>query len=374
MAQGIAMSQVWERSTVRARAKRVTRYVLVAALGAVLLAAGFYAVRSASSGASNPPPLGIYTGYDNSGGVSSVGSALGQQPAYAMDYLDSTSWSTMESSAADAAASWSKSNYSMTFSIPMLPDSGATLAAGAAGDYDSYFETIAEDMVANGEGSSIQRIGWEFNGDWFSWAAQADDASQFVAYWQQIVTTMRSVPGADFKFEWCPNIGDSGVGNLADYYPGNSYVDYVAEDVYDQAWADYPGATAEFSDLETETYGLNWLTSFASAQGKPVALGEWGEGPGPGNAGQSYSAANEEVSGGDDPTFIDDMAGWIMSNHVEEATYFDYLTSALSPTSNPNSYDALLKDFGSGGVASGPAGAPATLTTSTAPTTTSPVG
>ena len=72
------MSQVWERSTVRARAKRVTRYVLVAALGAVLLAAGFYAVRSASSGASNPPPLGIYTGYDNSGGVSSVGSALGQ--------------------------------------------------------------------------------------------------------------------------------------------------------------------------------------------------------------------------------------------------------------------------------------------------------
>ena len=45
-----------------------------------------------------------------------------------------------------------------------------------------------------------------------------------------------------------------------------------------------------------------------------------------------------------------------MSNHVEEATYFDYLTSALSPTSNPNSYDALLKDFGSGGVASGPSG------------------
>ena len=33
-----------------------------------------------------------------------------------------TSWSTMESSAANEAAAWSASGYSMTFSIPMLPE------------------------------------------------------------------------------------------------------------------------------------------------------------------------------------------------------------------------------------------------------------
>jgi len=61
---------------------------------------------------------------------------MGRQPAYAMDYLDGTSWSTMVSSAAKAARTWSRSRYAMTFSIPMLPDSGSTLVDGAAGNYD----------------------------------------------------------------------------------------------------------------------------------------------------------------------------------------------------------------------------------------------
>ncbi len=102
-----------------------------------------------------------------------------------------------------------------------------------------------------------------------------------------------------------------GSGNLANYYPGNNYVDYVAADVYDEAWGSYPGAAQEFSNLETESYGLNWLSSFAAGQGKPVALGEWGLGSVPGKPGQAYAASNQKVSGGDDPTFIDDMAKWI---------------------------------------------------------------
>ena len=151
-------------------------------------------------------------------------------------------------------------------------------------------------------------------------------------------------------------MGDQGVGNLANYYPGSGYVDLVAADVYDQTWASYPGATEEFSKLETEAFGLDWLTSFASKQGKPVALGEWGLGTGPGNAGQPYEADNETVSGGDDPTFINDMANWIASNDVYEASYFDFGSSALSSSSDPNSFHALIADFGPGGVASGPAG------------------
>ena len=79
-------------------------------------------------------------------------------------------------------------------------------------------------MVSAGQGSSIIRPGWEFNGGWFPWAANGQ-AAAFVAYWQQIVTTMRSVPGQNFTFEWNPTAGDQGVGNLANYYPGNAYVD-----------------------------------------------------------------------------------------------------------------------------------------------------
>ena len=77
---------------------------------------------------------------------------------------------------------------------------------------------------------------------------------------------MRSVSGQSFTFEWNPTRGDLSVGNLADYYPGNSYVDYVGLDVYDVEWATYPGMPTEFSDMETQTYGLNWLASFAGAE------------------------------------------------------------------------------------------------------------
>jgi len=154
------------------RFRRLLATVLAPALGLGLLAAGFAAF-GPSSGASSPPPLGIYIGYDNASGVNSLGQAIGQQPSYAMDYLDGTSWSNMESSAANEGASWSPAGYSMTFSVPMLPNSGASLADGAAGDYNAYFETIAQNLIANNQGSSILRVGWEFNGTWFPWGTDS---------------------------------------------------------------------------------------------------------------------------------------------------------------------------------------------------------
>ncbi len=331
--------------------RRISIGLLISALSVGFLAAGFLVCNVQSLGASSPPPLGIYKGAENARGVNALGRALGRQPSYAMDYLDGTSWSTLVSSAAKEARSWSRSRYAMTFSVPMLPDSGSNLFAGADGSYDAHFRGIAQGLVANHQAGSIVRIGWEFNAGWFSWAANSSDATQFVAFWHQIVDTMRSVPGAAFKFEWCPNLGDEGVGNLANYYPGNSYVDYVAADVYDQTWERYPGAKNEFSNLETEAFGLKWLTSFAAQRGKPVALGEWGLGSGPGNSGHPYAAGNTTVSGGDDPTFINDMAKWVAATDVVSALYFDFGSSALSSSSNPNSYHALLLDFGPGGVA-----------------------
>ena len=85
------------------------------------------------------------------------------------------------------------------------------------------------------------RFGWEFNGNWFPWAAQGC-ASAFVRYFDDIVTTMRAVPGTHFTFEWNPTRGDLGVGNLSQYYPGNKYVDDVGLDVYDLEQQRYPGS------------------------------------------------------------------------------------------------------------------------------------
>ena len=49
------------------------------------------------------------------------------------------------------------------------------------------------------------------------------------------MTSMRSVSGANFRFIWNPVEGSnvSCFINLANFYPGNAYVDVVALDVYD---------------------------------------------------------------------------------------------------------------------------------------------
>jgi hypothetical protein len=263
-----------------------------------------------------------------------------------MSFLDNTSWQKMEN------PSWfisqfTGTKYSMIWGVPMLPNTGNyTLAAGATGAYDQYFVTLAQGLVSGGQANSIIRMGWEFNEGWAPWAASGQ-AANFVAYWRQIVTSMRSVPGANFQFEWNPVIGAQSAGNLAAYYPGNDYVSLIGLDVYDISWASYPGAAKLFSTMLTEPYGLNWLASFASQQGKPITLPEWGLGWGDSDDGAPVSDPGTETSGGDDPTFINDMAGWIATHHVVEATLWDVNQSTISTTENPNSFAAAVADFGS---------------------------
>lgn len=291
-------------------------------------------------------PFGVYAGAGDPTAVASVGEAIGRQPAYAMDFLDGTTWQSI-SDPSWFASQWAGKGYDMIWGVPILPGTGGpySLATGATGAYNQYFVTLAQRLVADGQGSAILRLGWEFNGGWFPWAANGQ-ATAFVAYWQQIVGAMRSVPGADFKFEWNPTRGDLGVGNLADYYPGDNYVDIVGLDVYDTEWANYPGASAEFIQMEDQSYGLNWLAAFAAAHNKAMSFPEWGLGWGPSNDSGPVSDPNRQVSGGDDPTFVNDMSQWISSHDVMEATFWDYGSSSIANGQNPLTMAALKADFG----------------------------
>src|ERR1700679_3330511 len=113
------------------------------------------------------------------------------------------------------------------------------LTQGARGDFAHCFRTVAANMVRAGFPVSVIRFGWEFNGNWFPWAAQGC-ASAYVKYSDNIVTTMRAAPGTHFTFQWNPPRGDLGVGNLAQYYPGNNDVDDIGLDVYDLEQQHYP--------------------------------------------------------------------------------------------------------------------------------------
>lgn len=272
--------------------------------------------------------LGVYKGAGQTAKIAEFETWLDRPMDYAVDFLASYSWTPIEGPNW-ALDPWKDSIYKdkLILSVPMLPDSGATLAEGASGAYDSHFAALAAKLVNKGMPNTILRIGWEMNGSWYTWAAAGKQAD-FVSYYKKIVTAMRSVPGQKFKFVWNPNIGSS--YDLNTVYPGDSYVDFIGIDYYDQSWAGdtYPipsGATAAekltrwmnaWNDNLTRPYGLNWFVSFAQQHNKPLVIPEWG-----------VAIRSDGHGGGDNPYFIQWMQDWISSHNVAWHCYFDYNAS-----------------------------------------------
>ncbi len=332
----------------------------MAATAVAVTVAGYAGLSRMFEASSPASVLGVYAGSENVAGVRQFGQAVGVQPANAMDFLDGSSWASIIASAASFPGAWGP-GYQMTWGVDMLPNSGASLASEAAGAYDANFVQVADNLVAAGQGNAIIRLGWEMNGDWFPWGTNAGSAADFVGAYQHVVTAMRSAPGQTFRFEWNPTLGGS--ADLASYYPGDSYVDIIAMDVYDQTVNAYPGPAAAWQgyldgSAGASTYGLNWLASFAGSHGKQIAFPEWGLG---------YNTNN----GGDDPAFVNDMAQWISTHDVVNALFWDD-GDWVGTGKFPNSVAALSADFGPGGVASSASSTPPPTTPTTAPPTAAP--
>ena len=265
---------------------------------------------------------------------------FGRRPDRALDFLAFERWDTLLSSAAWSLKCWRATGLPMTFSIPMLPQGGHTLARGAAGEYDAHFRTLGRYLVNNGHADAVLRIGWEFNADWYPWRAAADPAA-WVAYWRRIVGVLRATPGQRFRFEWSPILGVQAI--RADrVYPGDDVVDLIGLDTYNESW-DPAVRTPEqrWRALMEQPYGLRWHREFAAARGKPTTFPEWGTGRRPNGHG-----------GGDDPLFIERMAQWIAAGDVAYHSYWDYpapdFNARLSDGHQPRAGAAFLERFRGG--------------------------
>jgi len=183
----------------------VTMVVLVAvACGFVPSMAG-----ASAAGAGTPSPaLGAYVGPGQPDSVDQLGTSVGGNLNYAMDFLDPSSWAAFTDPTWPVSI-WAGRGYRMIWGVPMLPNSGGSMAIGASGGYDRYFQTLSRNLVAQGEGSSVLRIGWEFNGSWFPWGTGHCTPGQFVAYWQQIVTTIGATHALDVVTRTLLHAGDS---------------------------------------------------------------------------------------------------------------------------------------------------------------------
>jgi hypothetical protein len=289
--------------------------------------------------------LGFYDGNSSPTGIEAAATWLGSASSvkYAMDFIDATDWAHI--SDPWQLPNWKKSPYQMIWGVPMLPCGGpSTQCATNVSDYnlvanggaDGYYKTLAKNLVSAGFGSSYIRIGWEFNGSSMGWSIcnQAGSGptswlNDFVPAFRNIVTSMRSVSGAKFKFIWNP-IDSSATScpgvHLENLYPGDSYVDVVALDVYDGIGTKISSDATRWSDLLNGTgsggyvavspnaisgqkfngqgYGLTWIAAFGKEHNKEVSLPEWG----------LMSAGGSNFGGGDDAYFVTQMAGWIKAN------------------------------------------------------------
>ena len=202
-------------------------------------------------------------------------------------------------------------------SQPMVPDDAPPdwRQLGAEGDYNGYASALAHNLVAEGLGSSVIRLGWEANDGADPESALGAGPAQYsewAAYWRQIVTTMRTVPGAHFLFDWTVNQYWRPVP-LQDWYPGNSAVDIIGIDGYDNGvYESGLSAAQRWEVLSGEADGFDAVAAFAAAHGKPLSIPEWG-----------LSPPGAEGGAGDDPTYIEGLASIIKDDDVTYNSYFD---------------------------------------------------
>jgi hypothetical protein len=225
----------------------------------------------------------------------------------------------------DAWVAADPTHHSLIDTQDLIPGSEATnpnwRAECAAGDYNGYAAQFATTMVAAGLGYTVIRLAHEMNGDWYAdnIGTTPDQWQQWVQCFDQEVIAMRSVAGCHFLFDWNINANYRDIP-LADFYPGNAYVDIIGIDQYDGTGVTIPApGPTRFAALAAQPEGLDTIAAFAAAQGKPLSIPEWGT---------TTEGAN---AGGDDASYVEGMAAFIESHDVAYQSYFNANVDAILP-------------------------------------------
>lgn len=215
-------------------------------------------------------------------------------------------------------------------------------ARGAAGEYDAHWTTFAENLVGKGLGSSIVRLGWELNGDWYRTHYIGDSEErreQWKAYFRRIVQTIAAVEGADFEIDFNIAEGRQDSVTIDQMYPGDDWVDIIGVDVYDSYISPIdPGARWEAKDARVNS--LSAVIAFAAEHDKPVSLPEW-----------AMVAEGDTQGGGDSPEFVDQIADAVVRADVRYQAYFNVPDGGVGMTLDdaPRGRAAFLARFGASG-------------------------
>ncbi|MBQ0829181.1 glycoside hydrolase family 26 protein [Streptomyces tagetis] len=269
----------------------------------------------AAPAAKGTPAFGAYLDYgpDGVARMAELGDWLGGADLrVGHTYLPGDRWSNIEG-APGFLTSWARwrtdrPDRMLVLNVPMMErneegvgdaEVRALLRQGAAGRFDHHYRALAERLVALKVPDTVLVLGWEMNGITYTHRC-GPDPEAWKAYWNRIVTTMRSVPGQEFRFDFAPSRGRDAVP-WTECYPGDDTVDIIGMDSYDQPRG------MPFDEQVSEPYGLQAHIDFAKAHGKPVSYPEWGL-----------------FRNGDNPEYMRRMLAWMDEHRPLYNTVTDY--------------------------------------------------
>jgi Glycosyl hydrolase family 26 len=339
-----------------------------AAVLAATLSAGVLLVNGphvgVASAASPTWQSGVYVGGCNTTAINQFKTWRNAPSERGMVFLGAT-WSAIQNPTS-AASCFKSIGVPVTFSVPMIPSSGASISSGAGGSYDAYWKKLGQNLVSAGQANADLRIGWEMNGGWFNWSAKSNPTA-WKNYWIHIVKAMRTASGQHFTFDWSPGNGQSFAVENA--YPGDAYVDYIGQSLYDEDYSS-KSQTVRWNALLNGSHGLAWQASFAAAHGKKLAYPEWA---------LATPSSFSGHGGGDDSYFVQQFYNFLKSHNVAYETYFDSdhspnvhkLNSGTSTSGNFKNAGATYRSL-FGGAAGNVPGSGTSTSTATPPKSSTP--
>ena len=174
----------------------------------------------------------------------------------------------------EVATAWSRGMTPQVAWEPVIPgaDSQPKLADIANGEWDAYIDSWAAAAAAHGQ-PIVLRFAAEMNGHWYPWSENhfGNGSDEFAPMWRHVHSRFEAAGADNVVWLWSVNRVDNLNSDIATYWPGEEYVDWVGISGY---WRGYQAAPApNFSAVFAQTLGeLRTLTP------KPILLAEIGAG------------------------------------------------------------------------------------------------
>ncbi len=157
---------------------------------------------------------------------------------------------------------------------PIIPgaDSQPTLRDIADGEWDSYIDEWASAAAAHGQ-PIVLRLAAEMNGNWYTWSegVNGNEQGDYVDMWRHVHDRFTAAGADNVVWLWSVNRSDNLSSDIATYWPGEEYTDWVGLSGY---WRGYQGAAEPTFDA---VYN-NTLSELRALTAKPILLAEIGAG------------------------------------------------------------------------------------------------